>query len=209
MSFHIGKSEKKTIFLEVGRHIADEYVVGRGADLTLVLLVEGDWSDTIRLNVRLAGERAKADIIAIVVGRGEQRFALETVQLHEAPRATSRLLVKSVLWEGASFQYHGMIRVAKSAQQTDACQRNENLLLSDGSRVQTRPELEILANDVRCTHAAATSTVDPQTLWYLKTRGIREEQGRRLVTQGFLEDAIGRISDTIVQSKVRNVLHLD
>jgi Fe-S cluster assembly protein SufD len=163
------------------------------AGKTLNLFLFGAVSFDARLTVRLSGIGARAIITGICVGKRDIKQTLHTMQIHEAPETTSDVLVKTVLSGRAACIYDGGIRVARSAQKTDAYQRNENLLLSDTAYAQSRPSLEILANDVRCTHAAATGSVNEEQLWYLMSRGISQHEARGLLVRGFIQSALDRI----------------
>lgn len=197
MERRIAQGSVQTI---VERGAASSYVIEKGAALTLVLWVQR-LDTTVR--VALVGRGASAQIVGFVRPTGDTKIYLRTLQIHEAPETTSSLLVKSIVSDSAMFSYEGSIRVAPAAQKADAYQRNENLLLSPSAHAQSKPSLEILANDVRCTHGATIGTIDPDELWYLTSRGIDLPSAKQLIVKGFFESAIGTISDIIVQEKVR------
>ncbi len=197
---------KKTILVDVARISSRTFSVKKGEHLTLAIIARSPKQKEAHFIVRLVGKGAKATIIGLVIGTGDTQFSLHTLQLHEAPETTSDLLVKSILTDQAKFSYDGEIRVEKRAQKTNAYQRNENLLLSDNASARSDPSLEILANDVRCTHGATVGKISEDELWYLASRGISSRSGRKLITRGFLESAIMRISDTIGAEKVRRSL---
>ncbi len=201
----IKENTQKTIIEDISTIEDKEYIVGKDAKLTLVLLGK-KMTYSSSITVRLHGSASSAHIIGCIIGNKKNSATLHTMQLHEASDTKSNLLVKSILFDEATFTYDGGIYVDTKAQKTDAYQRNENLLLSGSAHAQSRPRLEILANDVRCTHGATVSTVSSDHLWYLATRGINRDQGTMLITHGFLEQAILTISDTIVEQKVRKSL---
>lgn len=174
--------------------------------LTLALVLVRPMDAAIRVRVRLASRGASATIFGFVMGRGDQSISMHTEQIHEAPETRSNLLVKAALYDEASFAYDGIIRVARRAQKSDAYQRNENLLLSPRARVRSDPALEILANDVRCTHGATTSAVNEDQLWYLMSRALPRSLAVRVLVEGFFQSTIGSVSDTIQQEKIRKVL---
>ena len=128
------------------------------------------------------------------------------MQHHEAQGTTRNLLVKTVLDGESSFSYDGAIRVEKEGQKTDAYQRNENLLLSNSVFAKSKPALEILADDVRCTHGATIGSIDAEQLFYLQTRGILEKEGRSLIVEGFLESLLSKITDTAKSEELRRAL---
>ncbi len=178
------------------------YSLGELVASTIVLVSVNQGEREITLRVHLRGSGAKAVIIGIVVGRSGSRLLLHTHQYHEAPRATSDLLIKSVLHDKSTFEYDGGIRVDENAQQTDAYQRNENLLIGVDAYARSDPALEILANDVRCTHGATTSPLADDQVWYLASRGISASRAQRLLIRGFLTSALENISDETVRSSV-------
>jgi Fe-S cluster assembly protein SufD len=181
-----------------------EYRVVHGVRLSLVLTGTGSFD--AHITVRLAGVGAAATITGILIGSGDVKQVLRTMQIHEAPSTTSDLLVKTVLSGHAACLYDGGIRVEKSAQKTTAYQRNENLLLSENAAVESKPSLEILANDVRCTHGAATGPVNEEQLWYLRSRGLTRHKAEALLVRGFVQSALTRVGDTDMKRIVERQL---
>ncbi|MBI5619949.1 SufD family Fe-S cluster assembly protein [Candidatus Gottesmanbacteria bacterium] len=179
-----------------------QYIVGEGGNLTLLLLALGRVKSSVEATVRLAGKGASATIVGIILGKNNASLAIHTLQQHEVPETTSNLLVKTVLADGATCVYDGGIRVEKRAQKTDAYQRNENLLLSADAHAESKPRLEILADDVRCTHGATVGHIPEDQLWYLATRGIPSGKGQDLIVSGFLKSAL----DIVTDENVRNEL---
>jgi Fe-S cluster assembly protein SufD len=178
--------------------------VAEGQNATIILLPAGPGE--MNLTVHLKGEGARVKIFGFVVGKKQERFVIHTLQHHEAKDTTSNLLVKSILFGSADVTYAGEIRVEPEAQKTDAYQRNENLLLSSLASTRSKPGLEILANDVRCTHGATVGTIDEEQLFYLESRGIPDTLAKELIIEGFFESALQHISDTIALTAVRSAL---
>lgn len=179
-----------------------EYRLTQNAQFTLAVVVEAQGNVSVNVIVHLVGKNALATIVGIVRGRHGADVQFHTMQHHGAVGTTSNLLVKSVLTGTSKFSYDGSIYVDPVAQKTDAYQRNENLLLDSASRASSEPALEILANDVRCTHGATIGTVNEDELWYLSTRGIDIDAGRKMIADGFLRSAFELIPDTIVRSDI-------
>lgn len=180
-----------------------EYAVHRDTHLTLVISSDHVTAAQASVKVRLVGKNAVATIIGVIVGDKASKVVLHTLQQHEAPGTTSDLLVKTVLKDHATCMYDGGIRVEKLAQKTNAYQRNENLLLSEKTYAESKPSLEILANDVRCTHGATVGPIDAEQLWYLSTRGIAKSKGEELIADGFINSALMRIADTGVRDALQ------
>ncbi len=153
------------------------------------VLVGGSWSK-IQLDVDLRGPGASARLRGCGLARGTQHLDLQTTQAHDAPATDSDLLHRTVVRDRARSVYGGLIRVAVGAQKTNAYVQNRNLLLSPTAKADSNPTLEILANDVRCTHGATAGPVDPEQLFYCESRGIEREAARELVVGGFLADVL-------------------
>lgn len=143
--------------------------------------------------IQLAGEGATGRMSGFYFADGNQHLDHDTQQNHLAPRTTSDLLFKGALKEHGRSVWQGMIYVAPGAQKTDGYQANRNLILSPEARADSIPGLEILADDVRCTHGATVSKVDPDHLFYLLSRGIAEADAERLIVDGFFDPIMQRI----------------
>ena len=130
---------------------------------------------------------------SVFLGNDEQLFDQRTIQVHEAPHCTSNLLCKNVLRNEAKSIFSGLIKVDEEAQHTDAYQTNRNLLLSSEAEADSLPGLEILANEVKCSHGATTSRIDPQELFYLRSRGIPTVEAEKLIALGFLGESLDPI----------------
>lgn len=193
---------KKTVIVDVNHYAKKNFRIKEGEEVTIAIIARHPKNNEATYTISLEGKGAKATILAFIID-SKSDFILHTLQQHRAAETTSDLLVKSVLSGNAKFSFDGEIRVEKRAQKTDAYQRNENLLLSDTARARSDPSLEILANDVRCTHAATIGKISEMELWYVTSRGISDKEASMLIVRGFLESAISRISDTIAQQKVR------
>ena len=143
--------------------------------------------------VELVGEGAEANIVGVDMGKGDEKFTIRTLQLHKAPNTTSDLLIKSVLRDQSQIDYKGVIKIVKGAQKSNAYQRNENLLLSEKTHVESKPELEIEADDVRCTHGATMGMIDEKQMFYLMSRGLNKKQSEDFIVEGFVKDVTDRM----------------
>lgn len=170
-----------------------EFTVNKNEHLTLILIA--DTNANYHTEVNLVGEGAEADILGIILGNEVHEIRLNTLQDHQAPHTRSNLLIKSALSGRSQLFYEGFIRVAKGAQRTDAYQRNENLLLSKEAKAESKPALEILANDVRCTHSATVSKIDPEQLFYLESRGLDQNMASGLIIEGYFQSILDKIGD--------------
>lgn len=156
------------------------------------------------LRVRLLGDRAAATLNGAYLGRGHQHQAQRTDVEHRAIGTTLGELYKGVFDERAHGAFLGRIHVAAGAQKTDAQQQNRNLLLSDGAVADSKPELEILADDVKCAHGATVGDLDREPLFYLRARGLDEADARALLIQAFICELIDGIKDEPVHAHFRN-----
>lgn len=146
-------------------------------------------------HAHLHGAGANLEMSALAVASGTQELDARTFQSHHAPHTRSDLLFKHVLLDEARTIFAGLIRVDEDAQQTDAYQSNRNLLLDPRAETNSLPGLEILANDVRCTHGSTTGQLDPEQIFYLRARGLPPEVAHHLLTLGFLEEIVARLDD--------------
>ena len=141
----------------------------------------------------LAGEGAQGRMSGFYFTDGTQHLDHDTQQNHLAPHTTSDLLFKGALKGRSRSVWQGMIYVAPGAQKTDGYQANRNLVLSDGARADSIPGLEILADDVRCTHGATVGKLEAEPLFYLKSRGIPQAEAEKIVVEGFFDPIFQRI----------------
>ena len=176
--------------------------VGRDGALDWVALGFGSARGKVRMETKLAGPGADGRVTGAYASHGRQHVDFDTTQEHAAPHTTSDLAFRGVLQGRSEAVWRGNIIVDPGAQQTDAFQESRNLLLSKRAHADAIPGLEIQANDVRCTHAAAIAQIDPEQLFYLRSRGLREESAKRLVIEGFLAALVERFEE----GPVREVL---
>lgn len=158
------------------------------------------------LHAVLNGEGVETLLTGLFAIDGKQHVDNFTILDHAKPHGTSREFYKGILDGQAEGVFSGRIIVREDAQHTDAIQSNKNLLLSDSASIESKPQLEIYADDVRCTHGATVGQLDAQALFYLQSRGIGKDQARSLLTYAFAADVLGRISDENVRHKLEAVL---
>ena len=195
-----GLSERSWIF---GAQRAE---IGRDAGLDWVALGFGSARGRVRMETRLGGEGAEARVTGAYATHARQHIDFDTTQEHAAPNTTSDLAFRGVLQGRSTAVWKGNIIVDPGAQKTDAFQESRNLLLSKRAHADAIPGLEIQANDVRCTHAAAVAQVDPEQLFYLRSRGLRLDVARRLVIEGFLAALVERFEAGPVRERLAGAL---
>lgn len=180
-----------------------QFTVSDGENKTFVIVLtkEGEQSGDVKIIIK--GKKAEVLILGIIIGQGKQKINLYTLQDHQKRESKSDLLIKTVLFDEAKFYYQGLIKIEKDAQKSNAYQKNQNILMSPKSWADSRPTLEILANDVRCTHGATVGKIDPEQIYYLKSRGLSEKLVQKMLLEGFLNEIILRIPDKKLQDKIR------
>jgi Fe-S cluster assembly protein SufD len=175
-------------------HFASHHArVERDAELDWVAGGFGSAKGKIRIQNDLAGPGATSRVTGAYFADGTQHLDYDTFQEHIAPHTTSDFAFKGALRDTATAVWRGMIRVERDAQKTNAYQENRNLLLSPKAHADSIPGLEILANDVRCTHGATLGQVDREQLFYLMARGLSRAEAERLIVRGFFQDVLDRI----------------
>jgi Fe-S cluster assembly protein SufD len=175
-------------------HLADQRArLEKDSTLKLFNVTLGGRFSKTRVEASLVGQGAKAELKGIYFASGEQFFDFHTLQDHQVGNTTSDLLFKGALQDEARTVYAGLIRIEKGAARSDAYQANRNLVLSDHAKATSIPMLEIDNNDVRCTHGATVGPVDPNHLFYLRSRGIPESTAKRMIVQGFFGQVLERI----------------
>lgn len=135
------------------------------------------------------------DIYGLFIGKNKASYQVETVQSHQYPDSKSNLLIKGVFSDRAAFDYQGLIRIDKIAKNSHAYQKNQNLVLSKDVFVETKPYLEILNNDVLCTHATSTGGLNEEEKYYLMSRGLTSQKAEKLLINGFVNEIFGKIKE--------------
>ncbi len=169
------------------------------------LSLNGQWIRN-ELSISLEGENAEAGLYGLFLPAGQQTIDNHTRVDHKAPHCESRELYKGMLRDQSTGVFNGKVFVHPDAQKTNAYQSNANILLSDDAQMYTKPELEIYADDVKCSHGTTTGQLDEAAVFYLKSRGIGEENARRLLTNAFLSDVLKEVeADALRDFVLRNL----
>ncbi len=167
--------------------------VGRDASLhSSVVALGGDYA-RVRTDSVLMGQGGSTKLLAAYFGDRHQEHDFRTMQDHAAPKTASDLLFKGAVEDEAHAVYSGLIRIRHGASGTNAIQTNRNLVLAEGARADSVPNLEIEENDVRCAHASAVGPVDEDQRYYLEARGVPPEVAERLIVLGFFDDVIDHV----------------
>lgn len=181
----------------VAGHLTARARLERDARLLTVLASLGGDAAKLDLGAVLAGEGARSELVGVALGTGRQHFDHHTTHEHRAGRTWSNLDFKVALAGRARSAYTGLIRIEAGAPHSEAYQENRNLMLSDACRADTIPELEILTDEVACTHGATVAPVDGEHLFYLRSRGLPAAEALRLIVRGFLETTLSRLPEAL------------
>ena len=187
-------------------HSVQRTLANRDATLDTLNVGLGASVSRVDLNAQLLGPGATSDMLGLYFGDGSQHFDFNTSQDHTVPNTSSDLLYKGALDGASRSVFRGIIRVHEGAQRTDAYQTNRNLLLSNAARADSLPNLEIEADDVKCSHGATVGELDADAKFYLMSRGLDRVQAERLVVLGFLGEVLARLPLGGVGEKVTRVI---
>ena len=176
--------------------IPQHIVVERDACIDMVLLVMPGVSCDVKLDVRLAGEGAEANIYGAYVCGSQERVKISVDMHHDLPHCNSRQLFKGIAGGTSRVDFYGKIIVAQDAQRTEAYQENHNILLTDGAKVDTKPQLEIYADDVKCSHGATIGRLNEEEQFYMRSRGITLEDAKVLQMISFIAPVLENVPET-------------
>ncbi|MBP9727997.1 MAG: SufD family Fe-S cluster assembly protein [Candidatus Moranbacteria bacterium] len=192
MKFQDISNDKKTLYQLQANEQVVFFLKNRSADIAFELL----------------GKGAEAHVFAFFIGTKKMAGTLTIAQKHLAPKTLSRVLVKSILDDESTFSYRGTLHIAKDAPLSDASQENRNLLLSPRAKAFSEPALEILTSDVRCHHAATTSPLNEEQLFFAEARGLSKPQAQSLILQGFLQSSLDTMGNLISSQDKEKMLAL-
>ena len=180
--------------------------VQSGQRSDMVLLVYPGVSCDIKLDVTLAGEGAEANIYGAYVCGGDEKVKISVDMHHDLPHCNSRQLFKGIAGGKSRVDFYGKIIVAQDAQRTEAYQENHNILLSDGAKVDTKPQLEIYADDVKCSHGATIGRLNEEEQFYMCSRGIPMEDAKVLQMISFVSPVLDNIYDEQLREEIANLI---
>ena len=194
--------------------LSREISLTAGQRSDIVLVVFPGVSCDIKLDVHLVGEGAEANIYGAYVCGGEEKVKIAVDMYHEVPHCNSRQLFKGIAGGSSKVDFYGKIIVAKDAQRTEAYQENHNILLSDEAKVDTKPQLEIYADDVKCSHGATIGRLNEEEQFYMRSRGISLEDAKVLQMISFIAPVLENIQDEAqretfaaeFESDIRNII---
>ena len=177
-------------------------VVERNSKADVVILIMPGVSCDIKLDVTLKGEGAETNIYGAYVCGADERVKIAVDMHHDMPHCNSRQLFKGIAGGTSRVDFYGKIIVAQDAQKTEAYQENHNILLSDDAKVDTKPQLEIYADDVKCSHGATIGRLNEEEQFYMRSRGIPLEDAKVLQMISFLAPVLEHIPDAGIRDDI-------
>lgn len=184
----------------------DRVVLRKDARINLVYIIMPETRADVDLAVELDGEGAEALVSGIYLCRGEDRVQIDMDIRHNVPHCISRQLFKGLVSGAAKVSFHGRITVAQDAQKTEAYQENHSIVLSDDAVVETRPQLEIYADDVKCSHGATVGRLNEEEQFYMRSRGIPENEAKVLQMLSFLYPVLENVADSACREEVASAI---
>ena len=181
--------------LSLSDQMTQTIVVEKDAKADIVILIMPGASCDIRLDVTLAGEGAQANIYGAYVCGSDEKVKIAVDMHHDLPHCNSRQLFKGIAGGKSRVDFYGKIIVAQDAQRTEAYQENHNILLSDDAKVDTKPQLEIYADDVKCSHGATIGRLNEEEQFYMRSRGITLEDAKVLQMISFIAPVLEQIPE--------------
>lgn len=176
---------------------------GRDSRIDWLFVAVGGLVHRAEVDAGLSGQGSETDLVGLIFGSGDQQFDHQVLQDHIGNDTRSNSNFKAALGDAASSNFQGLIRVNKTSLRTDSNLENRNLLLSDHSKAESDPKLEILNSDVvRCAHGATVGPLDPEIIFYLESRGIPHDEARRMVVEAFFEEVLKKIPVEAIRNSV-------
>lgn len=157
------------------------------------------------IEIEILNNNISIEIFGIYFGEKNDNFSLKTTQHHLFPKSKSNLLIRGIFFDQSQFNYEGLIKIEKKAQKSVAYQKNQNLVFSPHCLIETKPYLEILANDVYCTHGSTTGQLNKNQIHYLRSRGIKINVAKKLLVEGFLNEIFNQIKSFGMEDKIKKV----
>ena len=196
---------RKFYFLTEPGTVSERVFLGEGESLEACVLALPGYDGALELTVDLKGRGASAEIYGAYLCAGDENVALRVDMNHDVPFCHSRQLFKGIAGGTARAAFRGLVKVAKDAVQTEAYQETHNILASDTARVEADPQLEIYADDVQCSHGATVGHLDELAQYYMRSRGIPEQEARVLQMISFLAPVLQHLPEDVRETLTARV----
>ena len=190
---------ERKVYIAGRDDIPRSVALGAGEELDVVFVVLPGADCSVLMDVDLRGAGASARISGLYLANASQKVDIRIEMKHSVPECSSRQLVKGIASGSSRAKFYGRILVAQDAQKTKAYQENHNILASDGARVETKPQLEIYADDVECSHGATIGRLNQDEQFYMRSRGIPESEARVLQMISFLAPVAGLLPEDLAE----------
>jgi Fe-S cluster assembly protein SufD len=179
-----------------------EINIGENEKKNILLCIIDEKDHECGVNINIKGKNSDVNIFGIIIGSAKQIITLKTSQKHLMGNSKSNLFITALLFDNSKLSFNGLIRVERDAQNTDAFMKNRNIMMSDDCSAVSKPYLEILANNVKCSHASTTGNIGGEQLFYLETRGIKKIDCIKLLVQGYFKEILDKIQDKKATEKI-------
>lgn len=204
----IHKGEKKHLVITCVSDETAQWRIIQEADSVLTVHLfclekDADTRCNVLLDIEQAGEHAETYIYGLGILSGKQHISVRTRVRHSVPNGKSNQLLKFAVMGEAKGAFQGELIVAPHAQHTEASQTNRNVLLSPAATMQTQPQLEIYADDVKCSHGASTGQIDESALFYMQQRGISPDVARQLLLAAFFHDIVSTLDESAIEDRLQ------
>ena len=183
--------------------------LGEGARAKVVFAALESGDTTYNFRVELNGRGAELELFGLFVAMQGDKCKVHTEVRHNVPDCVSNQVVKGVAGEDGYGLFDGLVYVAPDAQHTEAYQQSRNVLLAPTARIQTLPQLEIYADDVKCSHGATVGQMNEEQIYYMRQRGLSEEAARKLQLGGFVREILDRIDDEALRAEFEEKLNIE
>ena len=183
--------------------------LAKGAKAKVVFVAASGGDVAYDYHIDLSGEGASAEVYGLMVAGEDKKARVKTEMRHNAPRCHSDQQVRGVASGNGYGLFEGLVYVAPDAQQTEAYQQSRNVLLSPEARIQTQPQLEIYADDVKCSHGATVGQMNEEQIYYMRQRGLSEMDARRLQLGGFMQEILDKIEDEALRAEFEEKLKIE
>lgn len=181
-------------------------IASEGARVNIVLLILPGVSAEVSIPIDIAGQGAEVNISGLYVCGSDEKVTVRTEVHHRVPSCTSCQIFNGIASGRADVKFYGRITVAPNAQKTEAYQTNRNIILSDGARAETEPQLEIYADDVKCSHGATVGRLNEDEQFYMRSRGIPEDEAKVLQMVSFIAPVLAAVGDEEVRTSLNTLI---
>ncbi len=199
---HIQKGEEHVLLTNTLN--TSSIILEEQATLTFIAFLTEGWEEVKKIHFHLRGKESKVNCFILIIGRNDQKYRFETISYHETKNTKASYNVRNALFDKATVDYKGNLKILPAAKLSDCYLNHHSLLLSSHAKVYSIPSLEIEADDVKAGHAATVGTVDDEMLFYLQSRGLDTHTAKEMLIQGFFEADIEKIPSEEIKMQLKD-----